>query len=98
MGLLISFELASRLLALAGYLSLLFTGELDLPFIIIPTIALSLSLLLVLAGQKWILPRKVWNGFTILAFLFFLVDLEWITGSLLMASTHFLILLMANKL
>jgi transglutaminase-like putative cysteine protease len=98
MNLSVSFELASRLLALSGYLSLLFTGELNLPFMVVPVIGLGLSLFQVLTGQRWILPRKVWNGFTVLAFLFFLADLEWITGSLLMSSTHFLILLMVNKL
>jgi len=98
MNLSVSFELAGRLLALSGYLSLLLTGELSLPFIGIPILALGLSFLQALAGQHWTLPRKVWNSFTVLVFLFFLVDLEWISGSLLMASTHFLVLLTVNKL
>ncbi len=98
MSLSVPFELAGRLLALSGYLSLLLTGELSLPFIGVPILALSLSLLQALTGQRWILSRRVWNSFTVLAFLFFVADMEWITGSLLMASTHFLILLMVNKL
>jgi transglutaminase-like putative cysteine protease len=98
MSLSVSFELAGRLLALSGYLSLLLTGELNLPFIVIPIVALGLSIFQALSNRRWVLPRKVWNGFTISAFLFFLADLEWITESLLMASTHFLILLMVNKL
>src|SRR6266436_8520645 len=98
MNLSVSFELAGRLLALSGYLSLLLTGELSLPFIGIPILALGLSFLQALSGQSWMLSRRVWNSFTVLVFLFFLVDLQWITGSLLMACTHFLILLMVNKL
>lgn len=98
MNLSVSFELVGRLMALSGYLSLLMTGELSLPFIGIPILALGLSFVQALAGQRLFLSRRVWNSFTVLAFLFFLVDLEWITGSLLMASTRFLILLMVNKL
>jgi protein-glutamine gamma-glutamyltransferase len=98
MSLSISFELASRLLALSGFLSLLLTGELNLPFIAIPILALALSLSQAMTDRRFILPRRIWNSFTVLALLYSLMDLVWISGSLLMASTHFLILLMVNKL
>lgn len=98
MSLTISFELASRLLALSGFLSLLLTGELSLPFIAIPVLALALSLSQAMSGRHFIIPRRIWNSFTVLTFLFSIVDMVWISGSLLMASTHFLILLMVNKL
>src|ERR1700757_77783 len=98
MSLSVSFELAGRLLALSSYLALLLTGELNLPFIVIPIFALGLSLLQALADRRWILSRKVWNVFTVLAFLLFLADLEWIAGSLLIASTHFVILIIGKTI
>jgi transglutaminase-like putative cysteine protease len=103
-----AFQFSSILLAATGFGGLVLTGEMPLGLVLLGSAALVLSLAHAwdparVAGSGlgrilFTLPRQVWNGLVIAAFLAFLADFFWLSQDLLPAGIHFLILLMVNKL
>lgn len=97
-----SFRLSSIVMVASGFTGLCLTGELPLVLIILGFVALVVNVArLGGSGGEQLhldLSRETWNGLIIVAFVFFWVDLLWISGDLLQAGVHFLVLLMVNKL
>ena len=93
-----AFQIASRLLALAGLSSLILTDELSFPYVLAGILALILSMVMVLRGSRLNLGRLTWASINLIMLGFFILDLSFISQSLLIASTHFIVFLMANKL
>jgi len=103
-----AFRLSSILLAAVGFIGLVMTGELPMGLVFLGLTALAVSLAYVGGwGPEWLgipflriskLSRRVWNTFMVGAFIAFGVDLFWISGDILPAAIHFLIILMVNKL
>ena len=93
-----AFQMASRLLALAGLSSLIFTRELFFPLTIAAILSVGASFVLVLSGSTFHLSKRTWTGMNLVVLAFFLADLFFISSSLLVASTHFIVFLMINKL
>ncbi|MFQ5932524.1 MAG: DUF3488 and DUF4129 domain-containing transglutaminase family protein, partial [Nitrospiraceae bacterium] len=92
----------SIVMAGSGFTGLCLTGELPLALVILGFAALVVGVgrLSGSGGERLQLDlsRQTWNGVIIVAFLFFVIDLLWISGDLLQAGVHFLVLLMMNKL
>lgn len=97
MNLQFAHEIASRLLALSGVLAVFLTREVAWPIPALAIVAIALSTLLVLSGRQWLLRRQVWDLFSLIALGYFLLDLFFLSRSLLIASTHFVLFLMVNK-
>ena len=103
-----AFRLSSILLAAVGFIGVVITGELPVGLVVLGLTALTVSVAYVMGwGPEWLgspflrlstLSRKVWNTLLVLAFIAFGVDLFWISGDILPAAIHFLIILMVNKL
>jgi hypothetical protein len=97
-----AFRLSSILLAATGFAGLVLTGELPAGLVLLGGAALAASLLQAGGyGTDWALfrlPPQAWTGLMAAAFLFMFVDLFWISGDLLPAGIHFLVVLMAHKL
>ena len=93
-----SFQIAARLLALTGLLSLLITGDFSPILGAIGVMAVGVSLALALSGRTVTSNRAVWNIANLAVLSFFLVDGFLISRSLLVASSHFVVVLMINKL
>jgi len=90
--------MASFLLALSGFFSLILTGNLP-PLIVIPGLmAYAINLVQLLTGGNAIFSKRTWYGMTLVVFILFIIDTLWISQSILKATTHFLIFLMINKL
>ncbi len=94
-----AFRLASFLLALSGFLSLILTGDIP-PLIVIPGLmAFGINLIqLMTGGEGPIFSKRTWYGMTLVVFVLFIVDMLWVSKSILHSTTHFLIFLMMNKL
>lgn len=97
-----AFRLSSILLAATGFSGLVLTGELPAGLALAGAAALAACLIHALGfGSEWGLFRlsqQTWTGFMIAAFLFMLADLFWLSGDLLPAGLHFLVVLMVQKL
>jgi predicted secreted protein len=97
-----AFRLSSILLAATGFAGLVLTGELPAGLSLLGGAALAASLLQAGGyGRDWALfriPVQAWTGLMAAAFLFMFVDLFWISGDLLPAGIHFLVVLMTHKL
>lgn len=91
-------QIASRLLALVGLLSLVLTGELSPPWGAVAVFSILASALLAVTGRRFGLGRRAWSALNVVVLFFFISDLFFISESLLVASTHFVIFLMINKL
>jgi transglutaminase-like putative cysteine protease len=91
-------ELASRLLALAGVLSVAATGDVSRVLSIVALLAIGLSLLQVARKQRPWLSSSGWNLLNLIILAYFIADLFALSRSLLVAATHFTLLLMINKL
>jgi len=98
----VAFRLSSLLLTLAGFSGLVLTGELPVGLALLGGAALALGLLHALGHcTDWSLfklSHQTWTGLLVVAFLFMLADLFWISGDLLPAGVHFLVVLMVHKL
>ncbi len=97
-----AFRLSSILLAATGFAGLVLTGELPAGLVLLGGAALAASLLQAMGhGTDWALfrlPQQTWTGLVAAAFLFMFADLFWISGDLLPAGIHFLVVLMVHKL
>jgi transglutaminase-like putative cysteine protease len=97
-----AFRFSSLLLALVGFSGLVLTGELPVGLALLGAVALGLALLHALGhGTEWApfrLSHQTWTALLVAAFLFMWADLFWISGDLLPAGIHFLVVLMVHKL
>lgn len=93
-----AFQIASRLLALVGLLSLILTHELSPPFGLAGIVSVAVSFILVMGGATVSLSRRSWTALNLVVLAFFILDLILISQSLLVASTRFVVFLMINKL
>ncbi len=97
-----AFRLSSILLAATGFAGLVLTGELPAGLALLGGAALAAGLLQAGGyGAGWALfrlPQQAWTGLMAAAFLFMFADLFWISGDLLPAGIHFLVVLMVHKL
>lgn len=97
-----AFRLSSILLVAVGFCGLIITGELPFGLILLGIWALIVSLVQI--GQSrsrsifFRVSPMVWNFLILAAFVFFAIDLFWISQDILQANVHFLIVLMVNKL
>lgn len=97
-----AFRLSSILLATSGFAGLVLTDELPIGLALLGGAALAAGLAHALGyGTEWVLFRlsqQAWTGLVAAAFLFMFADLFWISGDLLPAGIHFLVVLMVHKL
>jgi transglutaminase-like putative cysteine protease len=97
-----AFRLSSILLAAIGFTGLALTGELPAGLALAGAAALIFGLVHALGyGPGWSLFRlsqQTWTGLMLAAFFFMFADLFWISGDMLPAGIHFLVVLMAQKL
>jgi protein-glutamine gamma-glutamyltransferase len=93
-----SFQIASRLLALVGLLSLILTNEFSRMIGLVALAAVAVSFALVLSGVDFSLDRRIWTGLNLAVLAFFVVDIFFVSQSLLAASAHFVVFLSINKL
>lgn len=103
-----AFRLSSILMAAVGFTGLVMTQELPLGLVTLGAGALIAGIASVGEwGPPWLgrpyrllsqMPVGVWNALMIVAFAAFWIDLFWISGDMLPAAVHFLILLLVNKL
>jgi hypothetical protein len=95
-------RLSSILLAAVGFCGLAITGELPFGLILLGSWAIVVSLVQLRRGHaQWLFFRispMVWNFLILVAFVFFAIDLFWISQDILQANVHFLVVLMVNKL
>ncbi len=95
-------RLSSILLVAVGFCGLVITGEIPFGLILLGSWALIVSLAqLSHSRTSWIFFRvspMVWNFLILVAFVFFAIDLFWVSQDILQANVHFLIVLMVNKL
>ncbi len=92
--------IATRLLAFAGVFSLSLTEEVTLPWVVIGFGGILLGSLPFLQTRDTapsILSKKVWNRIYILLLCYFVLDFLVISPSLIVAGSHFILLLMATK-
>ncbi|MBI5747085.1 MAG: DUF3488 domain-containing protein [Nitrospirae bacterium] len=95
-------NLSSAILALTGLISVALTDQLN-PFItmiglVCIAVTLLLSSLSIRPQTYKMIPRSAWNAYIILVFIVMLLDIFWISGSLLISILHLSIFLMINKL
>ncbi len=93
-----SHQMSTRLLALLGAASLALTGEVSAPLLTLLGLAFAISFAGVRRPFRLPIPRSFWNAVTIGMFAFAVLDVLWISKSLLMGSIHFLIYLTILKL
>jgi len=97
-----AFRLSSVLLAAIGFTGLALTGELPAGLVLAGVAALAAGLVHALGygpeGGVLRLSQQTWTGLMLAAFLFMFADLFWISGDLLPAGIHFLVVLMVQKL
>ncbi|MBI3810603.1 MAG: DUF3488 domain-containing protein [Nitrospirae bacterium] len=93
-----AFQIASRLLALVGLLSLILTNEFSYLFGFTAIAAVAASFFFVLTGIPFRFDRRIWTGLNLAALLFLVVDTFFFSQSLLRASTYFVVFLTINKL
>ncbi|MGQ0810300.1 MAG: transglutaminase TgpA family protein [Nitrospiraceae bacterium] len=100
-----AFRLSSILLAASAFAGLTLASSLSALVLLLGAFALLISLFHVLqiSRPKRILPvmhlsSHIWNHLLVLSFVYFWIDLLWISQDLLPAGVHFLIALMVNKL
>ncbi len=93
-----AFQVASRLLALVGLLSLILTNEFSYLFGFTAIAAVAASFILLLSGITLRFDRRIWTVLNLAALVFFIVDNFFLSQSLLRASTHFVVFLSINKL
>ena len=93
-----TFQIASRLLALVGLLSLILTNEFSYLFGLTALTAVAVSVMLVFQGKVFGFDRRVWTGLNLAMLVFFIIDLFLLSQSLLTASAHFVVFLTINKL
>ena len=98
MNLLLAHQLASRVLALSGTLSVILTGEISVVLSIAALVALALSFFQAIRRQASWLSSRFWNALNIFIIVYFVLDLMILSGSLLVAVTHFTLMLMLHKL
>jgi protein-glutamine gamma-glutamyltransferase len=93
-----AFQIASRLLALVGLLSLILTNEFSRIIGLVALAAVGVSFALVLSGSTFGFDRRIWTGLNLAVLAFFIVDIFFISQSILTASAHFVVFLTINKL
>ncbi len=93
-----AFQVASRLLALVGLLSLILTNEFSYLFGFTAIAAVAASFILLLSGITLRFDRRIWTVLNLAALVFFILDNFFLSQSLLRASTHFVVFLSINKL
>ncbi len=95
-------NLSSAILALTGLISVALTDQLNPLIIMIGLVCIAVTLLLSSLDIKpqayKMIPRSVWNAYIVLVFIIMLLDIFWISGSLLISILHLSIFLMINKL
>lgn len=95
-------NLSSAILALTGLISVALTDQLNPLIIMIGLICIAVTLLLSSLNIKpqtyKMIPKSVWNAYIILVFIVMLLDISWISGSLMISILHLSIFLMINKL
>lgn len=95
-------NLSSAILALTGLISVALTDQLNPLIIMIGLACIAITLLLSSLNIKpqtyKMIPRSAWNAYIILVFIVMLLDISWISGSLLISILHLSIFLMINKL
>ncbi len=98
MSLLRLYEVASRLLAVAALVALGLTRSLPGWLSAAALAAVGYSLYRALAGRGPLFSRRIWDALNVVALAYFLLDIVLLSESLLIASTHFVLFLMINKL
>ena len=93
-----AFQVASRLLALVGLLSLFLTNEFSYLFGVAAIAAVTASFVLLLTGITFRFDRRVWTALNLAALVFLILDALFFSQSLLRASVHFVVFLSINKL
>ena len=93
-----AFQIASRLLASAGLSALILSDELGFPFGFAGSLALILSMIMAVRGSRLNFGRLTWTFLNLTTIVFFILDLLFVSQDLLIASTHFIVFLMINKL
>ncbi len=97
-----AFRISSILLAVSGFVGLVLTGELPVVLAVAGAAALAAALAHALGYGRDLaifrLSQQLWTGLMLAAFLFMFADLFWISGDLLPAGVHFIIVLMIQKL
>lgn len=95
-------NLSSAILALTGLISVALTDQLNPLIIMIGLVCVAVTLLLSSLSIRpqiyKMIPRSAWNAYIILVFIVMLLDISWISGSLLISILHLSIFLMINKL
>ncbi|HLF86815.1 MAG TPA: DUF3488 and transglutaminase-like domain-containing protein, partial [Nitrospiria bacterium] len=95
-------NLSSAILALTGLISVALTDQLNPLIIMIGLVCIASTLLLSSLNIKpqtfKMIPKSAWNAYIILVFIVMLIDIAWISGSLLISILHLSIFLMINKL
>jgi protein-glutamine gamma-glutamyltransferase len=93
---------SAKLLTLVAFTALVGTAKLPAALVVCGVLALAISFAQEFAlSSKWHLahlPRTVWNGTLVIAFLAAAADFLWGTQQALQASLYVLVFLMANKL
>ena len=95
-------NLSSAILTLTGLISVALTDQLNPLIVMLGMVCIAATLLLSSLGIgpqiSKMIPRSVWNAYIILVFIVMLIDISWISGSLLISILHLSIFLMINKL
>lgn len=91
-------NLSSGILALTGFMSVALTNQLNLLISLLGLVFISIALFFFAFNIEPGIRKSIWNAVIILAFLFMLIDLFLISGSLLISIVHFSVFLMTNKL
>ncbi|MEK7306673.1 MAG: hypothetical protein AAB014_03460, partial [Nitrospirota bacterium] len=91
-------NLSSAILTLTGLISVALTDQLNPLIVMLGMVCIAATLLLSSLGIgpqiSKMIPRSVWNAYIILVFIVMLIDISWISGSLLISILHLSIFLM----
>lgn len=95
-------NISSAILALTGFVSVALTNQLN-PLIsllgsVFVTIALFFYIFNIRPRIFKIIHKSIWDAVIIIAFFIMIIDLFWISGSLLISIIHLSVILMINKL
>lgn len=91
-------DLSSALMALTGFISVVLTNQINPIISLLGLIFISIAIFFFVFNIKPRIHKPIWDTVIIIAFLIMLVDLFWISSSLLISIVHFSILLTINKL
>ncbi|MGI9102420.1 MAG: transglutaminase TgpA family protein [Terriglobales bacterium] len=92
------FELCLYLLVVIGFVTLISTGRLDPPSIMLVSAALLFRGYLLLRGRKLTIPERWTSYLTLLYMLFYVADFFLVSGSFVTATVHLVLFIMVVKI